>query len=98
MKQAAAPGVASEPTLQWRGDNPNQVMYNAGGGANWSPLQGETLTDPNVIKMLQTGIAQGGANAGAYQNIMSKVTPAAMQAGGVGGTWKFVQFSAGCVE
>ena len=79
MKQQAAPGAATEPTLQWRGDNPNQVMYNPGGGANWSPLQGETLTDPNIIKMLQTGIAGGGANAGAYQNVLSKVKPAVTQ-------------------
>ena len=32
-KQQAAPQAASEPSLQWRGDNPNQVMYNPGGGA-----------------------------------------------------------------
>ena len=77
-KMAATPGAATEPALQWRGDNPNQVMYNPG-GANWSPLTGEGLTDPAVIGMLQKGIAGGGPQAGAYGNVLSKVKPATMQ-------------------
>jgi hypothetical protein len=77
--EAIKADTATEPSLRWRGDNPNQVMYNPGGGTNWSPLSGEGLTDPTVIGMLRTGAAGSGANAGAYKNILSKVSPATMQ-------------------
>jgi hypothetical protein len=78
-KQQAAPQAASEPSLQWRGDNPNQVMYNPGGGSDWSALEGGSLTDPKIIGMLRSSAAVGGPQSIGYNSVLSKVKPGVMQ-------------------